>query len=153
MRFEELSPRQVLEVSRQAARLCAGRYRELAATSDPGDEALHRLLETQAGDEGACAEEIEQLAEAILPDSDPSLDERAGRTLIADHLPSLTRRLGEGPLDRDIALYVAECLQEESSRFHRALADFAPDEESQTLLERVALREWAHLAQLRSVLS
>jgi rubrerythrin len=144
-----LSTETLLDLALRGARGVVDRLDAIHQTANPADFALRVLLaklETQQRDH---VQALEQFRDRLRPGT---LDERPlPRTLDLD-FPSLAKRLGEGPLDRDFALYFVELLEEEASRFYRRLADEAPAEEVRLFLQQMALSEWGALERLRSVL-
>lgn len=138
-------PRQCLRMARFAARACLARLQAIAENSDPADVPLRQLL-TELQDEAH--RRLESLAPAGPEEHPTPLEQEWIRT----HFASLQQGFGEGALNRDCALHIAECLKEEASRFYRALSDVAIEEQDRILLQRAALAEWGHLQRLRRVL-
>jgi hypothetical protein len=151
MTLEELSLGGLLALSRQAEELCLHRLERIREWSDPEDGPLHELLEDLVAEErnhlGAIEEYEIRAAEEGIPPVDPAQAER----LLRSRLPSLGRRFGEGFLDRDLALFFAESLEEEASRFYRALKEHARDGESRSFFLNMAERDRCSLDHLRSV--
>jgi hypothetical protein len=73
------------------------------------------------------------------------------REFLRTSIPSLNKRFGEGTLHRDIALFYAESLEEEASRFYRMLAEHAREAEARSLFSDLSNRERGKLRFLREV--
>lgn len=80
----------------------------------------------------------------------PSRAEQAVR-LIRSYLTSLSRSFGEGHLHRDIALFLAESLEEEASRLCQVLAGHLRESQAVRLFSDLSERERGHLHFLREV--
>ncbi|HXX95280.1 MAG TPA: hypothetical protein VEN81_16780 [Planctomycetota bacterium] len=151
MILEELSLKQLLELAHRAEEMCLRRLGEIHAASDPTDEALQDLLADLSSEVINHANSVwEYRARVECADSGPLPPEDAER-LILWRLPSIARSLGEGVLDRDLALFFAESMEEEATRFYRALSQHAPDGESLGFFLNMAERDRVSLDHLRQV--
>jgi rubrerythrin len=140
--FCDLKTGEMVTMGRQAVSSCARRLDEIARASDPADQPLLDLLRKMALEQDIHAAELEQLENLYDEDSPlPSRSESA-RQLILGILTSLSKRMGEGPLLRDAALFYAESLEEEASRFFRTLAGHA--RESRVVERFFELATWEH---------
>jgi hypothetical protein len=135
-----LDPEEGARLLRGAAKAYLSRLRAIAQASDPEDRALRILLGRL---EAEASSRLGGWADG---------GESAATALVESFFPSLRYGFGEGRLNRESALYLAECLHEEAFWFYRTLAETTPDEGDRALLERAALAEWGRLAYLRSVL-
>ncbi len=142
--LEKLSPEQLTAVTRQAGEECAVRLRQIAEASDPLDSALQALLSEMA-------EEASLQVQAIPDGSSRRMIADGVREFIRTSIPSLGKRFGEGTLHRDNALFYAESLEEELSRFYRMLAEHARAAEARTLYTDLSNRERGKLRFLREV--
>jgi rubrerythrin len=145
--LENLSAEELTLIGREAAEECGSRFREIAEASDPCDTALRELL-------GSMATEV--LAQVQSEHGDPfgascRRTAEGVREFIRASLPTLTKRFGEGVLHRDIALFYAESLEEEASRFYRMLAAHARESRARKVFEELSDRERVKLRFLREV--
>lgn len=151
MILEDLSLKQLLELAHRAEEMCLRRLGEIHAGSDPTDLPLQELLADLSSEVINHANAFwEYRARVESPDSGPLPPEDAER-LILWRLPSIARGFGEGLLDRDLALFFAESLEEEASRFYKALSQHAPDGESRGFFMNMAERDRVSLDHLRQV--
>jgi hypothetical protein len=149
--FSDLDTAELLTLGRRALELGARRMDEIAAMADPGDQALHDLLRKMSLDAQIQAVSVEQL-ENRLPEEPAiaAMPDEALR-LIRSYLTSLTKSLGEGPVHRDIALFLAESLEEETSRLCRVLAGHAREGRARNIFSDLAERERGNGRYLRDV--
>ena len=151
MTLEMLSTGHLTALCRKAGELCARRFRQIAQASDPSDRPLQELLSRMAAEEESQSRKL-GASEAPFPDGYPSgLAPDEAMTLIRGHLTSLSKGLGEGMLHRDIALFLAESLEEEASRFYRTLAEHTTGWEASALLGDLSECERTKLRYLREV--
>jgi hypothetical protein len=149
--LEKLSAKDLSAMSRQAGVECGLRFYEIAQASDPSDWALQDLLREMAKEA--------RLQTPVLPEEEGRRPFGAARRMAADgvrefirtSLPSLSKGFGEGTLHRDIALFYAESLEEEASRFYRMLAEHAREAEARSLFTDLSDRERGKLRYLREV--
>lgn len=146
--LKDLTTAQLSLICRRAGEECVRRIGRIARASDPSDRALQDLLRSMATEA--------QLQEQAFPDSQ---DRPGRRSLVTEDVgdfirgsfPSLSKSLGEGILHRDIALFYAESLEEEASRFHRMLAEHAREAEARIVFSDLSERERGNLRFLREV--
>ncbi len=148
----DLSLKERLALCERAEAACVERFREIAGRSDPSDKPLLGLIRDLVAEEEGHLADIRRFSEKVPAPPGWRLDEELLARLIRLRFPSFGRVFGEGFLSRDVALYFAECLEMESSRFYRALADGAPDGESRDFFRRVAEGEESHLKCLQTTL-
>jgi hypothetical protein len=149
--FGELNTCELLALGRRALELGARRFDEIARASDPDDRPLHDLLRKMSLDSEIQAASMEQHENLLPEDSGLSSKPEDGRRLIETYLTSLTKRLGEGPLHRDVALFLAESLEEETSRLCRVLSGHAREWRVSSLFSDLADRELGNFRYLRDV--
>lgn len=149
--FSDLAPCELLALGRRALELCARRFDEIAKAADPGDRPLRELLGRMALETEVQASSVEQHENQIPEES--RLASRPGEALglIRSHLTSLSKSFGEGPLHRDIALFLAESLEEEASRLYRVLAGHMRESQAVRLFAGLSERERGNLHFLREV--
>lgn len=138
MDLGRLSLKERLLLCERVEEACLRRLHEIARRSDPGDGPLRDFLGHLIREEEGHLAGVRGFAERTLP---PVPDGAAGallESMILSRFPSLSQGFGEGILSRDNALYFAECVQKESSRFYRELSDGAPDAESRDFFRRAA---------------
>lgn len=150
MKLDALSLKERISLCRRAAAAAVGRLNLLGQAVDPEDGPLRRLFEMLAHDEERRLAEVSRLD---VPTGEvPAHGLRDLDPIIAGFFPSLTREPGEGFVDRETGSYFAECLEEESVRFYRALAEQASDEESRAFFHQSEQDQESHLNFVRNVL-
>lgn len=151
MNVEDLSLRELLSLCRRAEEMRLRRLEQIRAGSDPVDGPLHDLLRELALEQRTHAQAVEEY-EARMPEPEGGgLDRATAERLVLWRIPSIIRGFGEGLLDRDLALFFAESLEEEAARFYRALVEHAPDWESRGFFLNMAERDRCSLEHLRQV--
>lgn len=152
MNLDTLSLKHRVNLCRRAARATASRLRVLAERVDPGDEPLRRLFESLAQNEDRHLEEMGRFDSRI--DSPPSggVEEEDLDRILGRFIPSLSITSSGRFVDREVGTYLAECLQEESARMYRTLADQAPDEESRAFFLHSQEAEESSMKFVRQVL-
>ena len=150
--MNELETGELLDVSCRALELGARRFKAIAAAADPSDLALREVLQRMSQDADEQVATIKELETRQPTNGEfrPSALEQ-GSQLIGQYLTSLKKSFGEGPLHRDIALFLAESLEEETSRLCRVLAEHAKDWKVVTLFSDLATREQGNFRYLREV--
>lgn len=144
----KLSARELAILSRRAEEECSRRFRQIAEAADPSDLALQTLLRDMA---------VEAELQTPLEEMGPSfgfglrMTPTGIRELVQASIPTLTKGFGEGTFHRDNALFYAESLEEEASRFYRMLAEHAREAESRNLFTDLSDRERGKLRFLREV--
>jgi rubrerythrin len=149
--LETLSPEDLALVCRKAGEECGNRYYEIARAADPSDQSLRSLLETLADQTRRDASEISALEQEASQAGPARLDPDRVLRLIRSTLSSLSKKFGEGKLHRDNALFFAESLEEELSRFFRMMAEHARETKFRSLCHRLSERERSKLQFLREV--
>jgi hypothetical protein len=106
-------------------------------------------MSRDANEQAATLKGLETLQKTPLDSHPSALDH--GTRLIGRYLTSLRKSFGEGPLHRDVALFLAESLEEETSRLCRVLAEHAKDCRISALFSDLATREQGNFRYLREV--
>ena len=138
-----------MNLAMEAAKQLVGRLQKLLRQSDPGDAALQNLLDGLTREHQA---DLGLLDGCRSLDGIPSAEPSGVTTALSKAFPSFPGRFGEGWLDRDVALYFAESLEEEASRFYRTLAECMSDTNARLTLDEQSWRAGGRLAKLRTVL-
>jgi len=116
------------------------------------DPSLWRFLENQAAQRTCRAWQFRKREDTLGVPVGPLLGEPDLTTRLNSALPSISARLGERPVDREIALHFVECLEEECARFYREMASAASTEELRHCFLAVLNREDSELRQVRTML-
>ncbi len=149
--FSDLETCELLAVGRRALEMGARRFDEIARAADPGDQPLREILHKMSLDAALQAATVEG-QENIMPEEVRlSCKPEDGLRLIRGYLTSLKKGFGEGPLHRDVALFLAESLQEEMSRLCRVLAGHARECRVGRVFADLAEREQGNFRYLREV--
>ena len=149
--FNELTSSELLALGRRAMELCALRFREIAEGADPTDQALQDLLRKMSLDTDIRASSAEELEGRVSDESRLASRPEEAMHLIRSYLTSLSKRFGEGPLNRDAALFLAESLEEEASRLYGVLATHSRESDIRSLFQDLSERERTNLHFLREV--
>jgi rubrerythrin len=152
MNFDALSLKHRVGLCRRAATAAAGRLRMLAQRVEPGDEPLRRLFENLAVDEENHLAEMGRFDAGIDPPPQGGIEEEDLDRIVYRFIPSLSITSGGRFIDREVGTYLAECLQVESARLYRALADQALDEESRAFFLHSKEAEESNIRFVRQVL-
>lgn len=150
--LEGLHTGELLAVGRRSLGLLARRLRAIAGASDRADLALQRLLRGLAIEKEIESADIERQENEIPEDSTLATRSDEAERFIAGQLPSLRRPFGEGPLHRDVALFLAESLEEEQGRLLRVLGTHARETRAARLFLSLSDRERRTVRQLREVI-
>jgi rubrerythrin len=149
--LDKLAPCELLALGRRALELCARRLDGIAEAADPEDRPLRALLQRMSLDQEIQAASVEDLENGQIEESRlPSKSDEAA-SLLRSHLTSLSKGFGEGPLNRDMALFYAESVEEEASRLFRVLASHARESASSRLFAGLSDHERDNLHHLREV--
>jgi rubrerythrin len=151
MNLEDLSLKELLLLSRQAEEMCLRRFDQIHQGSDPTDLPLHDLLRELSAEGQNHARAVDEYHARLEYPEIVSLRPTDAERLVLWRLPSIVRKFGEGLLDRDLALFFAESLEEEATRFYHALSEHAPDGESRSFFTNMAERDRCSLDLLRQV--
>ena len=152
MELSDLSLKERLAVCERAEGACAERLREIAGQADPGDKPLQGFLQSIVAEEENHLSDIRKFSEKVPAPGAWQLDDVLLDYLLRLHFPSFRQGFGEGLLSRDNALYFAECVEKESSRFYRDLSEEAPDPESREFFRKAAEDEESHLKCIQTTL-
>ncbi len=150
MNLQVLSLNECLSLCRGAAVLVMHRFRWLGQQVTPEDRPLALLFADLAGDVEKILVEIWKLEGVDRPPE--VLEKESGQQVARGFLPSLLKTVGDGPLDRESGLYLAECLLEDFADFFGALVRQAEDEQARDLLQRSQQAVSTRLGLLRHVL-
>jgi hypothetical protein len=151
MTLDRLATPDLLALGRRALELCARRLEGIAEASEPDDLPLRQLLRRMALDQEIQAASVENLENGEIEETRLATKAEDAYGLLADHLTSLSKKFGEAPLNRDIALFYAESVEEEASRLFRLLATQARESSSSRLFAELSDHERDNLHQLREV--
>ncbi len=149
--FSDLALPDMLSLCRLAQHLSLRFLERISRSSESRDSALQKVLAdigAQVREQARTLEDHESVPSAA---GASRLERAQGENLLRGYLSSLFRRLGEGTLHRDIAMFFAESLKEESFGFYRALAEHAPDWGTRNVLVGLSEQEGSALRQLREV--
>jgi hypothetical protein len=148
--LEDLAIREILGICAHAHRICVDRFGDIGRNSDREDRSLQQLLEDMAEKAKRQSQVVEEYERGL---SDPAPDMKVDemKRLIRKSFTSLSQSFGEGVLHRDIALFFAESLEEEASRFYRRIAELAPDWDARDFFLEMSERERLELRHLRDV--
>jgi len=150
--IKDLSLKEWLAVCERAEGACVRRFREIAGQSDPGDTSLRRFLQNLVSEEEGHVEAIRRFGEGVRGPDVWRLDDILLDHVLKRHFPSFGQGFGEGNLSRDVALYLAECVERESSRFYRDLSEGASDPAARDFFRKVAEGEESHLKCIQTTL-
>ncbi|HLY75433.1 MAG TPA: hypothetical protein VKU80_15030 [Planctomycetota bacterium] len=151
MRIEDLSlsERHGLEFAATVASI--DRLRKLLRWSDPRDEELQGFLGSLIQNEERRMGELEDAGRRIDRSGPCRLRHAQILALLKEYFPSFFKHLGECPIDREHGMYLAECLEEESSRFYRQMVRSALDPSSRELFLRLKKEDDSFLQLVRDV--
>lgn len=149
MDLETLSTPELTRICQLAGRECERRFDQIARAADPSDKALRDLLTRMAGEAHAQVDQLQEEWSSADDSKAPDVD--GFRQMLREAFTSLTKSFGEGWLHRDVALFFAESLEEEASRFYRTLAEHARESRIRTLFHELSRRESGKLRFLREV--
>ncbi|HLF92555.1 MAG TPA: hypothetical protein VJB14_03785 [Planctomycetota bacterium] len=152
MNLESLSLKHRVGLCRRAATAAARRLRTLAQRVHPGDEPLRRLFEDLARDEERHLAEMGRFDAGIDSPALGGIQEEDLDRIVGRFIPSLSITSGGTFVDREVGTYLAECLQEESARLYRTLAEQAQDEESRAFFLHSKEAEESNIKFVRQVL-
>ena len=150
MNAESMSLSEQYEISLGATVACMDRLKKLARWSDARDESLQNFLQSLLRNEERRLDELNRIG--VRPDRPrPRRLQNADlQMLLHGFFPSFYRPLGEGFLDRERGMYLAECLEEESARFYHEMANRVTDPASRTLFLRLEREDGSNLKLVRS---
>jgi hypothetical protein len=152
MDLDELNAAEKYQLAMAATLASVDRLKKLVRWSDPHDEALHAFLQSLLRDEERRADALEQSREGRGLLGPSRLRHADIERLLKGFFPSFHKRVGEGPIDRERGMYLAECLEEESARFYRGLAERSADDFSRKLFVRLEREDDSFLRLVRDVL-
>lgn len=151
MNAEGWTPSERYDLALAATLACVDRLRNLLRWSDARDIALHEFLRSLLRNE---LRRLSDLGRAGIRPKGPRserLDPDTLRRLLEESFPSFYKPLGEGPIDRERALYLAECLEEESARFYRELSGPATNPAAKNTFLRLKREDDSALQFVRDV--
>jgi rubrerythrin len=150
--IQDLTLKELLALCERAEGACARRFREIAGQADPKDTSLQEFLRNLVSEEEAHVEDIRRFGRNVRAPDVWRLDDVLLERVLGRHFPSFAQEFGEGNLSRDVALYLAECVERESSRFYRELSEGAPDPSARDFFRKVAEGEESHLKCIQTTL-
>jgi hypothetical protein len=151
MRIEDLSLAERHELAFAATVASIDRLRKLLRWSDPRDEGLHSFLRSLVRNEERRMGELEDAGRGIDVSGPCRLRYSQIRAFLNEYFPSFFKHLGECPVDREHGMYLAECLEEESSRFYREMVRSARDPSSKELFLRLEKEDDSFLQLVRDI--
>jgi hypothetical protein len=154
LELKELSTHELSHLCREAGEVRVRRFTQIAEAADPTDRPLQELLAQMAQMPKVAelpARAVPDGEERQSPESLPFRKRGELMELLRSYLTSLSKGFGEGRLHRDIALFLAESLEEEAARLYRALAEHAPERRTRALLLDLSECERGNLRFLREV--
>lgn len=146
-----LSSSESAELCRLASEACSRRLDQIAEASDPSDHALQDLLRKMALEARAQTLDSWHRLEEPMPGGEGRLCREGLREFLRGYFLSLSWGMGEGTMGRDVALFFAESLKEEASRFYRVLAERSGEGQIQRHCSNWSERERGRLRFLREV--
>ena len=149
--LERLTTQELSTLGRYAAEECERRFRGIAAASDQADAALQELLREMADEAGYQVEAPAEEDRRLPFGSGRRMSPDGVREFLRASLPSLAKSFGEGTLHRDIAMFYAESLEEEATRFYRMLAEHSHEAGTRSRFVDLSDRERGKLRFLREV--
>lgn len=152
VKIDELSLKERHDLSLAATMACVARLEKLVRWADPQDEALQGLLGALVDNASLRIRDLERAQPLFRSDGPFQLRHGDVQRLVNAYFPSLSRPLGEGYLDRETGMYLAECLEEEAAHFFRMMATLATDEGSRKFFLRSEKCEESFLDHVRHVL-
>lgn len=151
LELRDLSVKELTFLSEEAAKACAHRLTQIAQAADPSDGVLQNLLGELAHEASPIPPFLEEGGEAGSLAPERPLASSKVKDFVRGSLNSLSKRFGEGRLDRDIALFFAESIEEEVSRFYLKLSQHAGHHPIRSRLFDLSERERGKLRHLREV--
>jgi hypothetical protein len=152
MSLDDLRVSEKHDLALAATVACVDRLKKLMRWSDPRDAALHAFLESLLRNEERRVDELERAGIRRDRSGPGRLRHADLRRLLEGFFPSFYRPFGEGPMDRERGMYLAECLEEESARFYLEMAAHATDPATQNLFLRLEREDDLFLQLVRNIL-
>jgi hypothetical protein len=150
--MKELSLKILLSLCRRARLDGVGRLRSILDRTDPHDVSLRRYLVGLFRLQEERLQETERFDSRVDAPVAWRPDEAKARRLLKRFFPSVSKGLGSGPVDREVAMHFVERLEEENARFYHLLAARAPDVDSRGFFRQEAEGEESRLKHNREVL-
>lgn len=136
-----------VHLARQAAEIRLRRLEAIARFSDPQDTPVRELLRTLTSQASLGLDRLRRIRTGGM-----WIEDERARALLREWIHSAWQRFGEGPLDREVALYLAEALLDECACFLVALSNGATEPAVRKCLEDVAENCRHHLDHVRRVI-
>jgi hypothetical protein len=152
MNLDDLRVSEKQDLALAATAACVDRLKKLTRWSDPHDAALHAFLQSLLQNEERRFDELERAGIRRDRSGPGRLSQADRRRMLKEFFPSFYKPFGEGPMDREREMYLAECLEEESARFYREMADHATDPANEDLFLRLEREDDSFLQLVRDVL-
>ena len=125
--LRELPLKRALLLCRGAFALCQRRLENIVTLADPHDQPLRRLIQERIAEEIDVATAYRAL-DWNIPGSQQKIEMSELDAVLGRWFPSASGKFGEEALNRDIALYFAERVEEERARFLMELAQAVSEE-------------------------
>ena len=136
-----------VHLARQAAEIRLRRLEAITRFSDPQDAPMRDLLRTLTSQASLGLDRLRRIRTGGM-----WIEDERARVLLREWIHSAWQRFGEGPLDREVALYLAEALLDECAGFLVALSKGATEPGVRTCLEDLAENCRRHLEHVRQVI-
>lgn len=136
-----------VHLARQAAEIRLRRLEAIARFSDPQDAPVRDLLLTLTSQASLGLDRLRRIRTGGM-----WIEDERARVLLREWIHSAWQRFGEGPLDREVALYLAEALLDECACFLVALSNGTTEPAVQRCFEDVAENCRRHLEHVRQVI-
>lgn len=143
MNLNELCLKDRLILAREAERMSAAYFRELARRLDPRDERVVRLLEDAALDEEEHEQMVREYGLQTASRGPLRMTPAILGTLLKNYLPTLTHRKA-GAITPSRAVAILHAVEWESVRLYRWLEAIASDEGARSFFRTMRERETAH---------
>lgn len=136
-----------VHLARQAAEIRLHRLEAIARFSDPQDTPVRELLRTLTSQASLGLDRLRRIRTGGM-----WIEDERAKALLREWIHSAWQRFGEGPLDREVALYLAEALLDECACFLGALSNGTTEPGVRKCLEDVADSCRHHLEHVRRVI-
>lgn len=144
---ETLPLQERVHLARQAAEIRLRRLEAITRFSDPQDTPVRELLRTLTSQASLGLDRLRRIRTGGM-----WIEDERARALLREWIHSAWQRFGEGPLDREVALYLAESLLDECACFLVALSNGATEPAVRNCLEDLANNCRSHLEHVRRVI-
>ena len=136
-----------VHLARQVSEIRLRRLEAITRFSDPQDAPVRELLRTLTSQASVGLDRLRRLRTGGM-----WIEDERARVLLKEWMHSAWQRFGEGPLDREVSLYLAEALLDECACFLVALSKGAGEPAVRNCLEDLAENCRRHLEHVRQVI-